>query len=293
MTDNDKPAAPAEPCCCEWFTCDKPCSPRADRFKQAWLAAIDEAQPIDVAAPAAPAPDAERLIAQLIRYADIDEDIGEMVERDIRAAADLIAAQAREIAALRAQLNEALAECDGLQKKLDESERALQRYRINVNVGQGVTPDPQGEWVRYVPSAPAQDADKAKIAADLMNAGCESNMADAVSSLVAAQARELADLRAQLAEQKQFTQVARDDRDDHQRECIKALARAERAEAERDALRADAERYRWLRPRLYSIDFDYGVERTSVIAFEAPQNQPLGPGIQLDAAIDAARNEKP
>lgn len=57
--------------------------------------------------------------------------------------------------------------------------------------------------------------------------------------------------------------------------------------AEVAALRQDAARYRWLRPRLYSIDFNYADSGVSVIAFEAPKH-PLGPGIALDAAIDAA-----
>lgn len=62
--------------------------------------------------------------------------------------------------------------------------------------------------------------------------------------------------------------------------------------AERDALRADAERYRWLRPRLYSIDFDYSEAHAAVLVFEAPVH-PLGPGLALDAAIDAARAKVP
>ena len=59
-----------------------------------------------------------------------------------------------------------------------------------------------------------------------------------------------------------------------------AIARAERAEAERDALRADALRYRWLRERECWIRDPEG-DKVVIAAT----------GYGLDAAIDAARKE--
>ena len=57
-----------------------------------------------------------------------------------------------------------------------------------------------------------------------------------------------------------------------------------------ESAQADARRYRWLRPRLYSIDFDYSDAHATVLVFEAPVH-PLGPGHALDAAIDAAMGD--
>lgn len=58
-------------------------------------------------------------------------------------------------------------------------------------------------------------------------------------------------------------------------------ARAEKAEAELEALRADAERYRWIRANLYKFDAItggpfYGIRETAIDA-------------RVDAAIDAAK----
>lgn len=57
--------------------------------------------------------------------------------------------------------------------------------------------------------------------------------------------------------------------------------------AKLEAAQTDAARYQWLKPRLFSIDFDYSDSHASVLVFEAPIF-PLGPGLALDAAIDAA-----
>ena len=57
--------------------------------------------------------------------------------------------------------------------------------------------------------------------------------------------------------------------------------------AERDAAVADAERYRWLAPRLFAVDFDYGGEGVSAVVFEWTQGASIG--ADLDGSIDAAR----
>jgi hypothetical protein len=61
------------------------------------------------------------------------------------------------------------------------------------------------------------------------------------------------------------------------------MSRAERAEAERDALRQDAERYRWLREKLLyqKSGPHYGWTLDELI-----------PGDERDAAIDAAIRAK-
>jgi hypothetical protein len=62
-----------------------------------------------------------------------------------------------------------------------------------------------------------------------------------------------------------------------------------RVEAERDAALADAERYRWLRPRLFAADFAYSSPPIYVINFKMPEDFQISGN--LDAAIDAARKE--
>ena len=67
-----------------------------------------------------------------------------------------------------------------------------------------------------------------------------------------------------------------------------ALARAERAEAERDALRADAERYRWLRgdgPLHDERWSRWNLQRWDGRCWHSLERS------ALDAAIDAARTE--
>jgi hypothetical protein len=60
-----------------------------------------------------------------------------------------------------------------------------------------------------------------------------------------------------------------------------------RLRAERDALRADAERYRWLR------DIDTGpAQIRELISDDAQPYMTLKSGNILDAAIDAAREKK-
>jgi hypothetical protein len=73
------------------------------------------------------------------------------------------------------------------------------------------------------------------------------------------------------------------------------VSRAERAEsalaaakAEAEALRDDAERYRWLRERLYGFDADF-CENGLGVVFKFPEDSRIGVGQALDAAIDAAR----
>lgn len=67
---------------------------------------------------------------------------------------------------------------------------------------------------------------------------------------------------------------------DHNRKAeADAIARAERAEAECDALRADAERYRWLRYTDNVLGCEFWTNDDQLVT-----------GTVLDAAIDAARN---
>jgi len=61
-----------------------------------------------------------------------------------------------------------------------------------------------------------------------------------------------------------------------------------KAEAEIARLREDAERYRWLRPRLYGFDAEICKNGLGVV-FKFPENTRVGVGDSLDAAIDAAR----
>jgi hypothetical protein len=68
---------------------------------------------------------------------------------------------------------------------------------------------------------------------------------------------------------------------------VDADRRIEALAAEVQALRADAERYRYLRPRLVGADFDWAESGESVLIFKAD------PGVQVwadcDMTIDAAR----
>jgi len=72
------------------------------------------------------------------------------------------------------------------------------------------------------------------------------------------------------------------------------LAFADEESEEKDAeiarLREDAERYRWLRPRLDGFDVDICKNGLGVV-FRFPENTRVGVGDSLDAAIDAARKD--
>lgn len=62
--------------------------------------------------------------------------------------------------------------------------------------------------------------------------------------------------------------------------------------AERDALKKDAERYRWLRQRMVGASFDWDDEGMVVLAFEMPAG--LSIGADCDKNIDAAlQGEQP
>jgi hypothetical protein len=65
-------------------------------------------------------------------------------------------------------------------------------------------------------------------------------------------------------------------------------ADCQKAEAEIARLREDAERYRWLRPRIIGFDADFCQGGLGVV-FKFPENSRVGIGASLDAAIDAAR----
>jgi hypothetical protein len=62
------------------------------------------------------------------------------------------------------------------------------------------------------------------------------------------------------------------------------------AKAKAEVLRVDAERYRWLRERLYGFDADFCENGLGVI-FKFPEDSRIGVGQALDAAIDAAAGD--
>lgn len=66
-----------------------------------------------------------------------------------------------------------------------------------------------------------------------------------------------------------------------------AIAEITRLRAEAEALRKDAERYRWLRDRLFGADWDWNNEGVPVVLFRWPDGASIG--ADLDAAIDAAK----
>ena len=72
---------------------------------------------------------------------------------------------------------------------------------------------------------------------------------------------------------------------------LEALQETER---QRDELKADAERYRWLRDRFFGADFDWNEEGVSCVLFKWPETAKIGANIDvaIDAAIAAARKEK-
>ena len=53
-----------------------------------------------------------------------------------------------------------------------------------------------------------------------------------------------------------------------------------------NALEADAERYRWLKPRLLGADFDWNEEGNCVLVFEMPNDATVS--ANCDETIDAA-----
>lgn len=67
-----------------------------------------------------------------------------------------------------------------------------------------------------------------------------------------------------------------------------AAAELERLRAEVEAKRANAERYEWLRKRLFGADWDWNGEGVSVAVFKWPENAAIG--ADLDTAIDTARS---
>lgn len=64
------------------------------------------------------------------------------------------------------------------------------------------------------------------------------------------------------------------------------LKAAIKLNVEVEALRADAERYRWLRDRLMGADFDWNESGVCALVFEWPADVPVGAG--CDENIDSA-----
>lgn len=64
-----------------------------------------------------------------------------------------------------------------------------------------------------------------------------------------------------------------------------AIAAAQQAEPD-EALRKDAERYRWLAARLLAADFDYNGEGVQALVFELPHGCAVS--ANCNATIDAA-----
>lgn len=73
----------------------------------------------------------------------------------------------------------------------------------------------------------------------------------------------------------------------HEDLILEAVTEITRLRAEAEALRKDAERYRWLRDRLFGADWDWNNEGVPVVLFRWPDGASIG--ADLDAAIDAAK----
>lgn len=71
-------------------------------------------------------------------------------------------------------------------------------------------------------------------------------------------------------------------------ELIAAL-RAEKAED--DAMKLDAQRYRWLRPRFFAADFAYSDPPVCAIVFRWPKSAKISANLdrEIDAAMDLTR----
>ena len=79
---------------------------------------------------------------------------------------------------------------------------------------------------------------------------------------------------------------------DELRAKVEALTKERDALTERvNALEADAERYRWLKPRLLGADFDWNEEGNCVLVFEMPNDATVSANCDetIDAAIKGAR----
>lgn len=75
--------------------------------------------------------------------------------------------------------------------------------------------------------------------------------------------------------------------EDWQREGLSPTwVKLQAAQAEFDALAADAARYRWLRERMIGVDFDWAENGITALAFEMPDGCSFGGS--CDQNIDAA-----
>ena len=101
------------------------------------------------------------------------------------------------------------------------------------------------------------------------------------------QQEEIESLRQQLAEkesQRQELMMAFERQGNSAQEVITELRQ------QLSAAQADAERYRWLRDRLFGADWDWNGEGVPVVLFRWPESASIG--ANLDAAIDAATEPK-
>lgn len=167
-----------------------------------------------------------------------------------------------------------------------------------------------GEKVAPAPAAPAPDADKAKIAADLMNAGTEASVADAVSSLVAAQAVQIERLtreRDEALDEVDWLEKGNGEYQHLLRQAEKNLAqadlerdgyasRAERAEAECERLRAmllEAADHAEFRSKItYGADGGKWQNWELTLLLPVPVGSTITPHDALRAAIDTARSKE-
>ena len=72
-----------------------------------------------------------------------------------------------------------------------------------------------------------------------------------------------------------------------QREVAELTAERDRLREELERARVDAERWRWLAPRMYSADFDYAENGIVALVFEMPEDTVFYADCNM--TIDAAR----
>ena len=97
----------------------------------------------------------------------------------------------------------------------------------------------------------------------------------------------------QLAEAKADAESWANQCDDRVKDCVALIERAEKAEAERDALKADAKRWRYLHERFddCSAFLQFGIANAEIGEGWRAVDQNSDAGEKLNAVIDAAMQE--